>query len=294
LSDACLQYFRQELRPVVTTYDVRIAIAEIFSAGEFEGNRIYSLEDVPTERDLRRVVTQLKSEHRISADPDFGSGVHRINDTPDGSAEDIFCLVNPFGYVSHLSAMERYGITDRISRSLIVTTLGRETWKEAAQDRVRKDRQRLGPFVDGYDRFKMKKIAIPDLVRGRPITAHSTNVMGDMRYLKSGFARIASIGQTFLDMVTKPNLCGGMRHVLEVWRDQSEAYMDEIVEAVDRSNSQIAKVRAGYILEEEVGESGPAIERWRKFAQRGSSRLLDPTKKFSPAFSESWMLSLNA
>jgi hypothetical protein len=69
--------------------------------------------------------------------------------------------------------------------------------------------------------------------------------------------------------------------------------LEPVLKEIDTNGSQIEKVRAGYILEELCGIKDFVIENWLQFAQRGSSRKLDPSSEFSPDYSERWCLSLN-
>ena len=105
--------------------------------------------------------------------------------------------------------------------------------------------------------------------------------------------RITSIGQTFADMLTEPGLCGGLRHVLDVWEREAGQWVSEIVGAIEHLDSKIAKVRAGYILSEVMGIEHPTIHSWEQYAQRGGSRKLDPDAEYAPVFSEKWMISIN-
>ncbi len=73
----------------------------------------------------------------------------------------------------------------------------------------------------------------------------------------TGFDRVATVGQTFLDMVREPELCGGMVHVMAVWREHAGERHEEIIQAVDGSASAVARCRAGYILEERLGVETP-------------------------------------
>ena len=105
--------------------------------------------------------------------------------------------------------------------------------------------------------------------------------------------KLGSVGQTFLDMLVEPQLCGGMNHIIDVWQEHANTYIDEIVGVVNSCESSIAKVRAGYLIEEVVGLDIPIVRGWQQFAQRGGSRKLDPSKPFEARWSETWMLSIN-
>jgi predicted transcriptional regulator of viral defense system len=106
--------------------------------------------------------------------------------------------------------------------------------------------------------------------------------------------RVSSIGRTFLDMLRKPDLCGGMNHVIDVFIEHAKPYLPLIINEIDRHGDKIEKVRAGYILEERCHIiENPKIDAWVVFAQRGGSRVLDPTTPYWSTFSEKWCLSIN-
>lgn len=133
----------------------------------------------------------------------------------------------------------------------------------------------------------------PDQVRRRPVEVLQTKQSGASLVSRSDGVRVATVGQTFLDTLLRPDLCGGMGHVLDVWAEHAAAYLGDVVAAVEAAPTAIAKVRAGHILHERLGLTHPAVEGWKALAQRGGSRVLDPDRPFAPTFSETWMLSLN-
>ncbi len=104
---------------------------------------------------------------------------------------------------------------------------------------------------------------------------------------------MTSIGQTFADMLRDPHLCGGMRHVLDVWVNEAEQWVPEISEAIEKLDSGIVKIRAGYILSEVMNIDFPTLLAWEKYAQRGGSRKLDPDAAYAPRFSKRWKISIN-
>jgi predicted transcriptional regulator of viral defense system len=88
-------------------------------------------------------------------------------------------------------------------------------------------------------------------------------------------------------------MCGGIRHVIDIYRQYVERYSDLIIDEVERHGNKIDKVRAGYLLEELCGLESETIEGWQQYVQRGGSRKLDPFEEYSPKYSKRWWLSLN-
>ncbi len=122
----------------------------------------------------------------------------------------------------------------------------------------------------------------------------SSKHLGKSIQLRGTRARISTIGQTFADMLERPNLAGGMAHVLDVWSNHADIYVEDIIECIDTRPQKLIKVRAGYILDEYLGIKDSRIEQWLGYAQRGGSQRLDPDSAYTGKFSEKWMISLNA
>ena len=250
--------------------------------------QLYLRRETPTLDDYNRLRLMLREANVIGTDRDYGRrGVIRVMAVPDLPAEDVICLVDPTCYVSHLSAMQRWGLTDRRSDALMMTRPDRRT--VAAQLRIR---MAEGLGKDEVTHF-LKIVRHPGRVRSRPVRIHESKAAGTSIQSRGSDARLSTIGQTFLDMLQEPGLCGGMAHILDTWEEHAGIYLDDIVSAIDTAASGLVKSRAGYILEERLGLQHPDIERWKAFGQRGSSRKLDPAKPFAPTYSETWMISLN-
>ena len=303
VSDAVRLQLIEQNRPVVTGYELFVLQSKLCRAGKFQDINLAVRQINPNRYDYNRLVAQLSKGRYIQPDRDFnnqattGSGgmkrgnqVFRVIDVDDGSAEDIAGIVDPFCYVSYLSAMQRYGLTNRLPEALMISTMA--DWKVAAAARELED---FGAVNErNVYRFSFSRTAWPGLLRQRSILCYPTNKTPQLRDIHDSHARITEIGETFVQMLDRPKLCGGMNHVVEVWQLHANDYLRQIILAVQRAPEYIIKLRAGYLLDEMLGIRDPVINAWKKYAQPGGSQRLDPGRPFSSRHSEKWMLSLNA
>ena len=275
-------------KPVLTQFDFFRIIWRMYR--ESSGKRLQLRSNTPSRSHYARLKPELQKAGVIGTDRDYHyqTGVIRVLILSDLPAEDIICLVDQTCYVSHLSAMQRWGLTDRSPEALVLTRPDRKT---AAARLMAYRTEVLGE--DETNPFPLTIVGHPARVRGRAVRVCESKAAGAFLKNRGSEVRLATIGQTFLDMLQRPDLCGGMFHVLDVWEEHAETYLDEIVTAVDTATSGLVKSRGGYILEERLGLHHPGIERWKAFGQRGGSRKLDPAKDFAPTFSATWMISLN-
>lgn len=205
---------------------------------------------------------------------------------------EIMCSLDPFAYLSHLSAMEYHGLTDRFPQIVYMTTPPIADWRKQAQARMEKD---LGAQLQAY-----KDTGLPRLLRPRITRLEHTNIefhersqLGAFRHVADTSMRVATLGRCFLDMLREPRWCGGVQHVLDVYRKEAGRYLKLIVDEIDRHGQPIDKVRAGFMLTEVCHLDSPTIEAWARFAQRGGSRKLDVDNEYAPVYSERWQLSIN-
>jgi predicted transcriptional regulator of viral defense system len=279
--------------PVVTEFSMFAVVGPLLTSGHYGNQRIARMPPAWGHSQLRAMIRTLSKRRVLAPDEDFRSGAWRVvKALTSASPEEAVCLVDPFAYVSHLSAMQRYGLTDRSPEALHMTTPKRAVWSQMRSTRATDMLGEVPPTVAAPPLIRVG-LAPEQNVRGRPVVLHETAHPAAPVQLATGFDRIASIGRVFVDMLDQPPLCGGIHHVLDCFARHAEAWRDDIVAAVDEFDSPIVKVRAGYILDEELGLSGPAIERWTQCAQRGGSRKLDPHAAYGSVFSEKWMLALN-
>ena len=235
-------------KPVLTAWDLFALIRRSYrDAGR----------EIPPPAELRRVVFVLKDRNIIRPDLDYPQH-YRVVAVPNLPSDDIVCLLDRFCYISHLSAMQRWGLTDRIPEPLIISRPDDKTVSSMATSIMDKEDSET-PWKYRPDRmpassFHLHNLAHPRQVRNRTVKLHKSRHVGSSVRDRSGFARISTIGQTFLDMLLQPTLCGGMDHVLNVWDEHAVDHLSSIISTVNSAGS-IIKCRAGYIIEERLGVS---------------------------------------
>lgn len=252
--------------------------------------------NIPRPHDLEKIRFTLENARTIRPDPDY-SRHYRVNAVPDRPADDIVCLIDRFCHISHLSAMQRWGLTDRQPDALMITRPDDAAVRKMAAAVMERDATEIPwahrPQTSFKGPFRLNNIVHPDLVRQRPVRLHRSRQAGASVKDRGSFARVAAIGQTFLDTLRQPDLCGSMAHVLEVWDEHATGHLSDIITAIETASPAI-KCRAGYIIEERLGVDDFRVKAWRVHAQRGGSRVLNPGRPYASEWSETWMISLNA
>jgi len=275
--------------PVLTAWDLFHRMRVLFhKAGK----------EVPPPATLYRIRHALLDGEVLALDRDY-TAHYRVVAVPDQPADDVVCLMDRFACISHLSAMQRWGLTDRQPHALMITRPDAGTVRQQLAEIAIREATEI-PWKDRPQQprpgpFRLGNIVHPDHVREHPVRLHvSRRPCSTIRDRNSSFARVTSIGQTFLDMLQTPRLCGGMSHVLEVWEERARRSLDEIIGSVDSCDSVITKCRAGHILEERLGVTDARVVAWKTGAARGGSRRLDPARPYVPKWSDDWMISINA
>lgn len=282
-------------QPVVTDYQFAVLLFELYQSKNFGGQSLRLKKAGPDYTDFRTLLNNLVDLGVLNPNNDFPpDSVYNILGKKEPVAEEILCSVDPFSYLSHLSAMEYHGLTNRVAKVLCYSTPPYKQWRTYAREKMKND---LGDaFEHYYYESYLPKLVIVKYtkINRRHVTKYSSLHKGSFKTIKGRTLRVATIGRTFLDMLRRPDLCGGMNHVLDVFRNHAKTNLGLILDELNSNGTAIEKVRAGYLLEEECEvKNNLTIENWSRLAQRGGSRKLDPQNEFSSTYSEKWCLSIN-
>jgi hypothetical protein len=293
LSQALFLSLGEITEPVITRYRLGLILHGLYTNQSFQGETLDDLKsESVTLEEFQFRLHELEYLKLLKSHPNFPSKAYRLLGRKGESPEEVACTIDPFCYLSHLSAMCHHGLTNRLPVKLFVSSPALSMWKVEAEARMKKD---LGSHYDTYCESGMPRLTRLNLSKIGRMDVHRfhSSHWGAYVNVRGRTLRVASIGRTFLDMLRNPELCGGMRHVIEVYEQHAETYLPLIIDEVERNGSPIDKVRAGYLLDEKLGIKNEVVESWTAFAQRGGSRKLDAAGEYIPVWSSKWCLSLN-
>jgi predicted transcriptional regulator of viral defense system len=279
-------------QPVITSYQLGRLIFNAYITNSI-GSEILSLKkNIPDKKQYNDALNALLEAGVLSKVSGLSGNFFKVLGKPDVSPDEIICSIDPFCYISYLSAMEYHGITDRLPRTIFVSSPPPLDWRAHANELMRKDlKEQYALYIEkGFPQLTRPR---PRKIAGKLIEYKSNSHMGAYKNVQGRALRVATIGRTFLDMLRNPELCGGIQHVTDVYREYAKQYRRLIIDEIDMHGNGIEKARAGYILETQVGITDPRVDAWQKTVQRGGSRKLDPSSEYSSFFSERWALSLN-
>ncbi len=280
-------------QPVVTTYQLGVKLFQLYRAKTYQGESLAKLKgELPEASELKRVLDQLLTNGVLRHHKDFSGGVYILLGK-EPTAPEVACVVDPFAYLSHLSAMEYHGLTNRMPKMLFLSSPPSAEWRQFALARMKRDigEEQLETYntagLPSLAKFRLDKL------QRQTVKVYTSSHLGAFIVVRDRALRVAALGRTFLDMIREPDLCGGIYHVLEVFEAHAATYVRLITDEIDQHGTKIDKVRVGYILEERCGLKNPILDRWQSEVQRGGSRKLYAKGEYSARFSERWSLSLN-
>jgi predicted transcriptional regulator of viral defense system len=278
--------------PVVTRYQLGLIAYKLYKYKEYGGEHIGLHKDLAEIQDLNKYLKKLLDEGVLNTQRQLPKSVYTLLGRSNWNVEDAVCTIDPFCYISHLSAMSYHGLTDRIPSKLFISSPAQADWKKYAYERMKKDLK--DDYID-YIQNGLPLLSKTAMKRIGKIEIHRFNSkhVGAFKLVRDRPVRVATLGRAFLDMLRNPELCGGINHVLDVFDEYAPKYLKIIISEFDQNGSPIDKVRAGYIIEERLKIQDDIVESWTKYAQRGGSRKLDSSSEYESTWSDKWCISVN-
>ncbi|MCA6573917.1 MAG: hypothetical protein ACK6BN_09000 [Pseudanabaena sp.] len=280
-------------QPVISKYQFGLTVNKIYRSKFYSGEPVDLHKDFAEKADIAKHLKLLLNEGVLFPHKNL-SNIFTLLGRSNGDPEDIACTVDPFCYMSHLSAMSYHGLTDRIPKKLFISSPPNDTWRSLAKEKMQKD---LGDSFESYCEHGLPKLVRPtnmNKIDKTDLYCLNSMRLGAYKNVRGRSLRVSTIGRTFLDMLRNPELCGGINHILDVFDEYGEKYLRLITDDIDKNGEPIDKVRAGYILNERLGiNNNEIINGWSSLAQRGGSRKLDSSSEYSPKWSDKWKISLN-
>lgn len=204
-------------QPVVTTYQLGTLLFRLYQTKTYQGKPLTQLKkDFPEPLDLKRMTDQLLENGVLQPHKDFAGGVFVILGK-EPTASEVACGVDPFAYLSHLSAMEHHGLTNRMPKMLFLSSPPPTEWRQSALARMKRD---LGETpLEVYNTAGLPALTKPrfDKLHRQAVNVYTSLHLGAFVAVRDRALRVATLGRTFLDMLKEPDLCGGIYHVLDVY-----------------------------------------------------------------------------
>src|SRR5690554_5941587 len=198
-------------KPVVSKYQFGLIVNSIYRTKVYRGESINLQKDFAERSDVNKYLNQLLDEGVLSPHKTL-SNTFTLLGRSDLDPEDIACTVDPFCYMSHLSAMSYHGLTDRIPGKLFISSPSVSEWRLFAKEQMLKD---LGDDYETYCENGMPLLVKTNIKKINKVEVHclSSKHLGAYKNIRGRALRVSTIGRTFLEMLKNPDLCGGINHV---------------------------------------------------------------------------------
>lgn len=236
-----------------------------------------------------------------------------IKRSKNPSSEMAISALYPLGFLSHLTAMNLYGIGTTKSTGIYITCPNRVDWKNLCLKKIKNRFKLLNvnvmPSAKDYTSFNnliLSNQAILDPYPHQSVLeeAGSTKpliIVNRKNIVESEWwnhSHIQNIVDLYIDMLRSPHYCGGISHVLFVYKEQllkDKELLFAIIDSLNNSGTIIDRARFGYIFDKILNINSSIILKWKEEQKdkRGSSRKLFSNFDFNSFYDEDWNISIN-
>lgn len=228
------------------------------------------------------------------------------------TSEMAISALYPLGFLSHLTAMNLYNIGNTKTTGIYFTCPARKVWKDLCLKEIKKRFKNFevntsisNEYIE-IDGLILSTQSILDPYPHQNILeeAGSTKtiiITNKKKLVESEWwnqCHLQNIVDLYLDMLRTPHYCGGISHVLGIYKDslsKDKELFQEVLISLTKNGSIIDRARFGYIFDKILRFKTPEIEQWKDEQQdkRGSSRKLFSNFDFDSLFDEEWNISIN-
>lgn len=207
-----------------------------------------------------------------------GSTVFHLFGRSKSSPAEVACAVDPFAYVSHLSAMEFHGIADRFPKRCSFAALPQPSGEPLHQKKCGRTSSRHDDYLAAG--LPVLRFLPFSSVEGVRVHLLRRSKRGAFKIIKSPPTG-GDAGEDLSDMLREPDNCG-IQHVIDTYREYAARYLSLIVEEVPPwpvHRQGACWIPARRSLQAGASHAGRLAEGCAK----GGSRMLAPRANTRPA-----------
>lgn len=224
--------------------------------------------------DVTATVTKhLVSKSLVSCPSNLYSIVQAARPNPYAVVTSLY----PVGYLSYLSAMRFYNITNRLPKNIDWVVPHKSDWQAALLS--------VGAYSDMP--YPSSEIDIDN----KRLIIHSSD---DFKVRQNTYGvRVISIGDLFIQMLRNPRPCGGFQHVIETFEWYADDWFDTIIESVQSIGTATDKHRIGFILEVFLEMPDKRISEWKSCNTKEEPYKMTDSSEILGPYNHDWNIQLN-
>lgn len=228
------------------------------------------------------------------------------------TSEMAVSAIYPLGFLSHLTAMNLYGIGNTQTSGIYFTCPARKDWKHLCLKNIKQRFKNLtisDSISNEYIEINGLTLSTQSILDPYP----HQNILEEAGSTKAliiinrkvlvesewwNHCHIQNIVDLYLDMLRAPHYCGGISHVLNIYQNsllKDKDLLQELLNTLTKTGSIIDRARFGYLFDKILGITAPELNDWKseQKEKRGSSRKLFSNFDFDEFFDDEWNLSIN-
>jgi predicted transcriptional regulator of viral defense system len=253
-------------------------LSRIILTAEEENRHILRVSDFTdfyqtTDSNARTMISQLVAKGWLVR---IGRGLYQLQPAKTGLAPyptaDKFVVAGQFtadSFIAYGSAAEYHGLTTQLFQNVLLATTRRR-----------------------------KQMSLPKL-KLRLILINAGNFVGFQKITKAPDVRVATIERTLIDAIDKPELCGGISDIREIFsRARSKTDVAKVIEYLPTYRSKKLIQRVGYLMDTFGFNLKTSDKAHLLSLCRGSKAYLFKKKQNATAqeqhYSKEWQLVVNA